>query len=54
MLLVGILPELNKRYHVILITLSAGCDFPAEQLVFDEKYELGFNGKFSFMAAVIR
>ncbi len=53
-LLVGILPELNRKYDVALVTLSAGCDFPKEQVLCSERYELGFKGKLSFMAAVIQ
>ncbi len=54
MLLAGILPEINLKYEVILVTLTAGCDFNEDQIVFKERYTLGFNGKFSFITCVVK
>ncbi len=51
-LLVGILPELNKKYEVILVTLKSDNHFPAEDIICKKKYTLGFNNKLSFLACV--
>ncbi len=52
MLLVGILPELNKKYEVILVTLKSENHFPTEDIICKKKYTLGFNNKLSFLACV--
>ena len=51
-LLVGILPELNKKYEVILVTLKSENHFPTEDIICKKKYTLGFNNKLSFLACV--
>ena len=53
-LLVGILPELNRKYDVVLVTLTKECDFPTEQIACIEKFSLGFTGKLSFLLAVLQ
>ena len=51
-LLVGTLPELNKKYSVILVTLTNECDFNSGDIFFEKKYTLGFNNKLSFFFCV--
>jgi glycosyltransferase involved in cell wall biosynthesis len=51
-LLVGILPELNEQFDVVLVTLSAECDFAEEQIVCTKKYELSFRSKYSLLSSV--
>lgn len=53
-LLVGILPDIIRRYNVIMVTLSDLCEFKQEELICTEKYSLGFAGKFSFLPCVIK
>jgi glycosyltransferase involved in cell wall biosynthesis len=53
-LLVGILPDLNKRFNVVLVTLSAECDFSDEEILINEKYVLGFRNKFDLIIAASR
>lgn len=53
-LLVGILPELNKKYEVILVTLSKECGFDEDQIICSRRYNLGFKGKFSFIPCVFK
>jgi glycosyltransferase involved in cell wall biosynthesis len=54
MLLVGILPELNERYDVVLVTLTDECEFDAEKIICKERYVLHFKNKISFISAVIK
>jgi glycosyltransferase involved in cell wall biosynthesis len=54
MLLAGILPEVNFMYDVILVTLTADCDFNENQIVFKERFVLGFKGKLSFLSCVLK
>jgi glycosyltransferase involved in cell wall biosynthesis len=51
-LLVGILAELNERFRVVLVTLSAECDFSEEQILSSKKYCLGFKNKYSLFSSV--
>ena len=53
-LLVGMLPELNQRYQVILVTLKNDCEFRNEDLFYTEKYSLGFKNKFSIISCVLK
>jgi glycosyltransferase involved in cell wall biosynthesis len=53
-MLVGILPDLNKSYEVILVTLSKECDFKEDQIICCKKYNLGFKGKLSFISCVFK
>jgi glycosyltransferase involved in cell wall biosynthesis len=54
MLLMGILPELNNRFDVILVTLSDEFEFDPAQLLYSERYSLGFSGKSSFLTAIFK
>jgi glycosyltransferase involved in cell wall biosynthesis len=51
-LLAGTLPELNKKYSVILVTLTHECDFDNEKILCEKKYTLGFNNKFFFFSCI--
>lgn len=53
-LLTGILPALNERYSVILVTLTHECDFSDKEILCEERYILGFNHKFSVFKCVWR
>lgn len=53
-LLVGILPDLNKKFKIILVTLSNECDFSDAELVYTKKYCLGFKNKYSLFSSVNR
>ena len=53
-LLAGILPELNKRYRVLLVTLTDNCDFNKADLFCDQKFTLGFSSKVSFFSCIIK
>ena len=53
-LLVGILPELNKKYEVILVTLTQECDFKDGEVICKKKYNLGFKNKLSFISCIIK
>ncbi len=48
-LLTGILPDLNKIYSVIIVTLSEECDFKDHEILCEKKYSLGFNSKQSLI-----
>lgn len=50
-LLIGILPELNDQFDVVLVTLSPEWDFPEEKILCREKYELGFRNKYSLLSS---
>ena len=54
MLLAGILPEINLKYDVFLVTLTSGCDFNENQIAFKERFVLGFSGKVSFFSCVVK
>ena len=51
-LLTGILPDLNKIFEVILVTLSAECDFTDEEISCKKKYSLGFKNKFNLIFCI--
>ncbi|MEO7316586.1 MAG: glycosyltransferase [Ginsengibacter sp.] len=53
-LLVGILPELNQQFHVVLVTLKGDCEFPKQEVLFKSKYSLGFRNKLSIYSCVIK
>jgi len=53
-LLVGILPELNKRYNVVLVTLIDTCDFPEEEIICSHRYILGLTNKLSVISAIFK
>lgn len=53
-LLVGILPELNQRFHVVLVTLKDDCEFQEQEVLFKTKYSLGFKNKFSLVTCVFK
>ncbi len=54
MLLMGILPELNNRFRLILVTLSDQFEFDDAQLICKERYTLGFTGKKSLLPAILK
>lgn len=54
MLLTGILPDLNKSFFVVLVTLSEECDFKEHEIVCSKKYSLGFKGKHSLISCMIK
>jgi glycosyltransferase involved in cell wall biosynthesis len=51
-LLVGILPELNQCYNVVLVTLTDYCDFRDDEIISSQKYTLGFTNKFAMIKCV--
>jgi Glycosyltransferase len=53
-LLIGILPELNQKFNVILVTLSKESDFKEDQIICSKRYNLGFKGKLSFISCVFK
>lgn len=53
-MLVGILPELNKRYDVVLVTLRDLCDFSEEEVACTYRYNLGVNSKLSVVKGVFK
>ena len=53
-LLVGILADLNKKFDVVLATLSGECDFSDEEILVKEKYVLGFRNKSDLVIAASR
>ncbi len=53
-LLVGILPELNREFEVILVTLTNGCDFNLDNIICSKRYVLNFKGKISFLTCIIK
>jgi glycosyltransferase involved in cell wall biosynthesis len=53
-LLVGILPELNQRYNVVLVTLKDVNDFPAGQIICNHRYSLGVTNLFSLIKGVLK
>jgi glycosyltransferase involved in cell wall biosynthesis len=54
MLLMGILPELNNRFDLILVTLSDEFEFDPAELNYHKRYSLGFSGKSSFLPAIFK
>ena len=53
-LLVGILPELNLRYNVVLVTLKEKTEFPKEEIIYRAKYSLGFKNKWSLIRCIYK
>ena len=53
-LLMGILPELNKKFTVIIVTLSEKFEFEPGELICTKIYSLGFSGKKSFLPAILK
>lgn len=53
-LLAGILPALNARFSVVLVTLTEKCHFRNEEIVCDQKYSLGFTNKLSLLRCIMR
>jgi len=54
LMLVGILPELNLNYDVILVTLKEACDFDETEIVCKKRFVLGFKGKISFIGCITK
>ena len=52
-LLVGVLPELNEKYNLVLVTLTENCDFLKEEISVPKHYKLGFTGKFTFVSCML-
>ncbi len=53
-MLVGILQDLNKKFNVIMVTLSDKCEFRDDEIIYDHKYSLGFKNKFSLASCIIK
>lgn len=53
-LLMGILPELNKRYNIIIVTLTDEYEFEPLELICNKKYSLGFSGKLSLLPSIFK
>ncbi|RYZ28632.1 MAG: glycosyltransferase [Chitinophagaceae bacterium] len=53
-LLVNLLPELNKFYEIVLVTLTAENDFEESQIVCKQRYKLGYNGPKSIFSCVLK
>lgn len=54
-LLVGILPDLQNKYEVILVTLSDGCAFKNEEIACSRLISLAqHKGKFSFVSSIVK
>jgi len=53
-LLIGILPELSLKFEVILVTLSAECDFNKNEIVCSQRYNLGFKSKISLVPSIFK
>jgi len=53
-LLVGILRQLNVKFEVILVTLSAECDFDEDEIICRARYNLGFKRKMSLVSSVLK
>ena len=53
-LLTGILPDLNKIYSVIIVTLSEECDFKDHEILCEKKYSLGFNSNLSLISCILK
>jgi glycosyltransferase involved in cell wall biosynthesis len=51
-LLAGTLSELNKKYSIILVTLTNECEFNTDEILFEKKYTLGFDNKLSIFSCV--
>ena len=53
-MLVNILPELNERYEVILVTLKDTCEFDPNGIVCAARYNLGIKGCLSALIAIFK
>ena len=53
-LLMGILPELNIKYNIIIVTLTDEYEFEPRELICNKKYSLGFSGKLSLLTSIIK
>lgn len=53
-LLTGILPGLNKKFTVIIVSLSEECDFKTYEIICSKKYSLGFKGMRSLISCFIK
>lgn len=53
-LLMGILSELNQKFHIVLVTLNEVCDFEKEAVFCDFRFSLGFKKKSSFIPCIFR
>lgn len=53
-MLVELLPELNKFYEIILVTLSDKCEFEKQQIQYNYLYTLDFKNKLSLISCIFR
>lgn len=53
-LLVNLLPELDKYYEIILVTLTPENQFPEEKIICKERYSLGYKGSKSTLVCAMR
>lgn len=53
-LLIGMLPELNKIFSITLVTLSEKNDFKNEEIICDKRYILGFSSKLSVFGCILK
>jgi glycosyltransferase involved in cell wall biosynthesis len=53
-LLAGILPDLNNNFEVIVVTLSAECNFHEKEIQCKKRYSLGSKNKFSILFSVFK
>lgn len=53
-LLIGILPELNKKFRLILVTLTEDCEFEKEKIICDYQYCIGFTNKLAIISAIFK
>lgn len=53
-LLVGILPELNIKFDVYLVTLTNKCEFKEEAIICKQKFVLGFKGKSTLISGILK
>lgn len=49
-LLINLLPELNKMYEIILVTLTSESDFDEENIICKKRYSLGYKGSKSIIS----
>jgi L-malate glycosyltransferase len=54
MMLIDLLPQLNNKYQVILVTLSDKCEFDQQRIICKKRYSLGYRNKLSVITAVFK
>lgn len=53
-LLTGILPDINKRFCIVIVTLSEECDFAEKDLTYYRRYCLGFKNKLLIFSCILK